>query len=592
MKNESGKIIYIGKSSNLKTRVRSYFLAWAKLNFAKKKMIQWVKEIDFIETKNDIEALLLETNLIKEQQPKYNVLMKDGKNLSYIKITDGSLPCLVRTRIRNQKWEYFWPYSQYFDVYKYLRFLRKIFQLGNHEKIEKFGPPCMDTYLWICPGHCTWDAEKIETYKKNIESVRLFLSGKKQHVLDDLTQKMFHASQKRNFEEAARYKECISQIQAAGHEQIVRDSIQGEAIILVSLEKYEHIFLGCVEIKNSLVTWVWEFQLENPLDEPRKSILEQSIIQYLEIHSPKNIYTDIDISCLPDVQKYISERHISVNIPQKGEKMRILEFAHTNLLNFAYKKEMSGIHHATLSKKTMLSLLQKFWYKAPEGKKTHIIFECFDISHSHGEHTVGSKSVIVNGKPETKYYKKYRIKTLPSQAIDDFASIEEVLKRRAQGALRWEDPWPHLIVIDWWKWQLSHAINAISQIVWNKKIPVPLISLAKKKEEVFIPNSSEPIRLEYGSSELMLLQKIRDEAHRFAINYNRSSREKSYTKTLLDELPWIGPAARKKIFSRISKIEEMQDWNYEKGCREFGGKIATILSDHGLIGERMMKEKM
>ncbi|MCB9807557.1 GIY-YIG nuclease family protein [Candidatus Peribacteria bacterium] len=151
MKNKEDIIIYIGKSNNLRSRVKSYFVKNASLNFAKKKMVKVVEKIDYIETKSDLEALMLETNLIKKNQPKYNVLMKDGKNLSYIKITDDAIPCLIRTRIKTKHGEYFGPYSQYFDTRSYVRFIRKLFQLGNHEKIEKFGPPCMDTYINLCP---------------------------------------------------------------------------------------------------------------------------------------------------------------------------------------------------------------------------------------------------------------------------------------------------------------------------------------------------------------------------------------------------------------------------------------------------------
>lgn len=175
MRNKEGSIIYIGKSNNLKARVKSYFVPGATLNFAKKKMVKIIEKIDYIETKTDIEALMLETNLIKENQPKYNVLMKDGKNLSYIKITDDEIPCLLRTRIKTKRGQYFGPYSQYFDTYSYVRFIRKLFRLGNHEKIEKFGPPCIDTYIGLCPGHCTGVKEKMEIYRERLSEARDFL---------------------------------------------------------------------------------------------------------------------------------------------------------------------------------------------------------------------------------------------------------------------------------------------------------------------------------------------------------------------------------------------------------------------------------
>lgn len=606
MKNKDNTIVYIGKSNNLRARVKSYFMPNAVLNFAKNKMIRIIEKIDYIETKSDLEALMLETNLIKTNQPKYNVLMKDGKNLSYIVITHDEIPCIRRTRIKTKHGEYFWPYSQYFDTYSYVRFIRKLFRLGNHETLKKFWPPCMDTYIDLCPGHCTGKSKKIELYRERLTEARDFLMGKQDKILESLEKKMRQEASEKRFEDAKSTKDLIQQIQSAGNKQIVRDAIQWDATICVTLEKYNHIFISFVEVKNSMIASVREYKLSNPLDESYEILVSQAMIQYLSSAKNKVLYTDIDTSKLGDLTEYLKWEKIQIKMPNRGEKVRVLEFAHTNLLNFAFHEEMSWLWNATLSKKTMIQLMDTLKIDTKEyKKKKEIVFECFDISHSHGEHTVASKSVLVNGKPDTKRYKKYRIKTLETGKIDDFASMEEILSRRTLAAINGEDPWPDLIVIDGWKWQLGRALLAIQNTkdkVQNEKTnnttsnikrwtlniehcPPPIISLAKRIEEVFIPKESEPLLLEKGSPELMILQKIRDEAHRFAINYNRSSREKAYTKTLLDELPGIGPSGRKKIFSKISKIEELTVWSYDEAEKNFWKKIATILLDHGLIGE-------
>ena len=584
MKNAQDAIIYIGKSNNLKSRVRSYFVAGAELNFAKKKMVKVVEKIDYIETKTDIEALMLETNLIKKNQPKYNVLMKDGKNLSYIKITDDEIPCLIRTRIKTKHGQYFWPYSQYFDTYSFVRFTRKLFRLGNHEKIEKFWPPCMDTYIGLCPGHCTGDINALKTYKERLGEARDFLMGKQDTVIDDLKKKMKQAADERKYEEASEYKNLITQIETTGNRQIVRDAIDGDATVAVMLEKYNHIFLSFVEVKNGMIVGVHEYELANPLQEETSLLVEQALIHYLIREEVKTLYTDISLEWFSDMRQLAQTQKISLRHPSRGEKVRILEFAHTNLLNFAYQEEMSWLKNATLSKKTMVDLMEKLWFETKElSKKKEIVFECFDISHSHGEHTVASKSALVNGKPDTKRYKKYRIKTLETGKIDDFASMEEILTRRSLGAVRGEDPWPDLIIIDGGKWQLSHATEAIGKA--SVDFAPPIISLAKRIEEVFLPKKSNPTLLEKWSPELMMLQKIRDEAHRFAINYNRSSREKSYTKTLLDEIPWIGPVARQKILKAVSRVEELSSWTFEKSQKLFWKKVAEALQNHGLISD-------
>lgn len=354
----------------------------------------------------------------------------------------------------------------------------------------------MDTYIGLCPGHCTGDEHKIRIYKERLDEARDFLLGKQEKVLEELQRKMKLAAGERRYEDAADYKTLINQIESAGNRQIVRDAIAGDATVVVTLEKYNHIFMSFVEVKNSMVIGVREYKLANPLQESTEEIKIQAILQYLLEEQVKTLYTDIDFSPMSDLEAYIASEKIQVKRPSRGEKVRILEFAHTNLLNFAYQEEMSGLKNATLSKKTMTNLMAAIGFEAKEiEKKKEIVFECFDISHSHGEHTVASKSVLVNGKPEPKRYKKYRIKTLETGIIDDFASMEEILTRRTLGAQRGEDPWPDLIIIDGGKGQLSHAVEAIKKTSGTEKI-VPIISLAKRIEEVFLPENPEPILFE------------------------------------------------------------------------------------------------
>lgn len=442
----------------------------------------------------------------------------------------------------------------------------------------------MDTYIGLCPGHCTGDINALKTYKERLGEARDFLMGKQDTVIDDLKKKMKQAADERKYEEASEYKNLITQIETTGNRQIVRDAIDGDATVAVMLEKYNHIFLSFVEVKNGMIVGVHEYELANPLQEETALLVEQALIHYLVREEVKTLYTDISLEWFSDMRQLAQTQKISLRHPSRGEKVRILEFAHTNLLNFAYQEEMSWLKNATLSKKTMVDLMEKLWFETKElSKKKEIVFECFDISHSHGEHTVASKSVLVNGKPDTKRYKKYRIKTLETGKIDDFASMEEILTRRSLGAVRGEDPWPDLIIIDGGKWQLSHATEAIEKA--SVDFVPPIISLAKRIEEVFLPKKSNPTLLEKWSPELMILQKIRDEAHRFAINYNRSSREKSYTKTLLDEIPWIGPVARQKILKAVSRIEELSSWTFEKSQKLFWKKVAEALQNHGLISD-------
>lgn len=289
----------------------------------------------------------------------------------------------------------------------------------------------MDTYIDICPGHCTGDKNKINEYQNRLKKARDFLMGNQENVLTEFDKRMKIAAKERRYEEALELKNTIQQIESAGSKQIVRDAISGDATVVVSLEKYNHIFISFIEVKNSMIVGVHEYRLSNPLEETKEELVSQATLQYLATESTKTLYTDAEMSDMKELKEYLVSQKIKLKQPSRGEKVRILEFAHTNLLNFAYQEEMSGLKNATLSKKTMIDLLKKLDFDTKEiEKKKEIIFECFDISHSYGEHTVASKSVLVNGKPEPKRYKKYRIKTLETGKIDDFASMEEILTRR------------------------------------------------------------------------------------------------------------------------------------------------------------------
>lgn len=217
----------------------------------------------------------------------------------------------------------------------------------------------MDTYIGLCPGHCTGDATKIQIYRERLSQARDFLLGKQEKVLEELRGKMQEAASERNYEEAADYKNIITQIESAGNTQIVRDAIEGDATIMVMLEKYSQVFFCIVEVKNSMIVGVHEYKLSNPLEETPETLVSQAVIQYLSEENVRVLYTDLNIAKMTDAREYANSQNIKIRQPSRGEKVRILEFAHTNLLNFAYQKEMSGLKNVTLSKKTMLELLEK-----------------------------------------------------------------------------------------------------------------------------------------------------------------------------------------------------------------------------------------
>ncbi|MDD2891559.1 MAG: excinuclease ABC subunit UvrC [Candidatus Gracilibacteria bacterium] len=597
MKNKKGVIIYVGKSVSLHSRVSSYWGDEKRLNFAKRSMISQVQDIEIIETRNELEALVLETNLIKENQPKYNILMKDGKNLAYIHITNETIPEVIKTRIKKDTGFYFGPYTAGANVTEILKVLKRIFQIRSCrvEFIEQDGKitigntsgrsiPCLDYSIGLCPAPCLLTEEKIRKYEDNIASLKQFLSGKSLAIIEELRARMQERARKLEFEEAQKLKLQIEQIEKLGTRQIARDSIPGDYDAIISIEKYGKNFIGLTEIRSGHIIGVSQIEVANELEETSEEVLSSFLAKrYLT----EDIPTSVKILLKKEPKDIIlldifMKNKRDIEYPQIGPKMEILQFAEYNLLSFAQREEIRSLAVKDPTRGTQVHILERLGYEAK--KSGEIVFECYDISHTHGQFTVASRAVIVNGKSEPSRYRKYKIKSLEPGIIDDFASIREVLYRRTLEGLE-QNNFPDMIIIDGGKGQLSSALEAMNRAIDGKEnITLPfLCSLAKREEEVFIPGKKDPILFEKGSLELMLFQKIRDESHRFAIGFNRISRNKAMKKNILEELPGFGPVARKnilKIAGSIERINEVPRAEIEKILTK---KQVETLEEHGLL---------
>lgn len=629
-KSEKDKIIYIWKSINLKARVNSYFNGKSKLNFAKQKMVEQIRRIEFIETLNEIEALVLETNLIKTHKPKYNILMKDDKNLAYIKITSDPIPEIIKTRIKTQDWEYFWPYPSTANVTNTIELLKKLFHIRPcHVKFieNKWwisiaskawiqSIPCMYYYIKNCSGPCLLKKENIDEYVKDVELARNFLKWNTSTVLEGLEKKMQECAKNMQFEEAGKIRDQIKSVQQIQEKQLARETIKWNNDIIVVMEKYENIYIWVTQIRDGEIGGIYSTKIDNILSENKNEVLTQFLnwyyVENTSIPSKLNIITFEKIED-KTLLEYFKQKWIKVENPKIGDKINVINFTKNNLLNFAYKEELTNISKLTLTRQTQNNILEKLGFQ--KKKKWDIIFECYDISHLGWTNTVASRSVIINWKTVSPKYKKYKLETIASWEIDDFKSLNEILQRRTQEAIKLKN-WPDLIIIDGWKWQLSSVIKAIhkSLDIRNKSTEensneqeqykivkktsfchsrengnpeninfqnntnlcnednnmklssqfltlnsINLCSIAKKEEEIFIPGNSEPIILEKWSNELSLIVKIRDEAHRFAINYNREKRIKEYKKNLLEEIPSIGTKTRQKLLKIAWSIDEIKN---------------------------------
>ncbi|MDD5770350.1 MAG: excinuclease ABC subunit UvrC [Candidatus Gracilibacteria bacterium] len=581
--NKTGKIIYIGKSVSLYSRVNSYFNGKSKLNFAKKKMVDEIDKIEIIITNTAIESLLLETNLIKKYKPKYNILMKDDKNHTYIKITDEIFPKVIKTRIKTKFGEYFGPYTSSNYVNNITKITKKIFghrscnivfkKENGIEKIKSTNGskiPCIDYYIGRCAGPCLLKEENIKKYNEDIKNIRNFLSGDFKQVIEDLKIKMQKYATNLNFEKAGELKQDLASIEILNQNQIIRDVVGFDADIINFLEKYDKFYISKIEVRGEKITGIYNFEIENKLQDLDDSIKYFIENNYLENTSKLTLILPHKINLDKEI---LQELKLKIEIPQIGEKTQILNLAYKNAFEFAYKTHLEGLSVKGFTKKDMLELLNILGYKQVN---EDIIFECNDISHISGNHTVASRSIIENGKVELAKYKKFKIKTLQNGEINDFDSMREIMTRRI-AEIKKTGFIPDLIIIDGGKGQLSSVV----EIVKKDGVELQLVSLAKREEELFLPGKSQSIILDKNSNILRMIQKIRDEAHRFAITFNRDSRIKASKKNILEELPGIGSKTRSKLLKHYGSIDNIQ--NDEQLKKILKKSQIETLENHGII---------
>ena len=591
------KIIYIWKSVNLFSRVNSYFNWKSKLNFAKQKMVEQIENIETIITENETESLILETNLIKENLPKYNILMKDWKNHIYIKITDEDFPKIIKTRFKSKQWEYFWPYVSWNDVENILKVAKKIFGywVENHNFFQTKNSYNLDKYLFTSPQpspleerELNWEQLTKKLYLEKLEEIKSFLKWNYKKIISDLRDNMMEYAMNHEFERADIIKKQIESIETLNEKQIVRDWVIWDFDIINYLEKFDKIFIWKIEIRDSKIIWFYPYEIENNLSEDIDTILEKAIKNDLI----NKILADPDskkqiIICSKNIKlKENIFSKIRIENPKKWTKNDLLKMCYKNIYEFAYKKHIDSLSTKWFTKQNMKNLLHILWYSRIN---KNIIFECNDISHLSWTHTVASRSVIEDWKTANSKYKKFKIKNLEEWKIDDFNSMREIMERRLLEIDKLNFI-PDLIIIDWWKWQLSSVVEIIEK--WKKNTvgnaglhSLQLVGLAKKEEILYkyIDWDFEEIILEKDSQELRLVQKIRDEAHRFAITFNRDSRIKSMKKNILESLPGFWTVSRKKILNKFWSVENLKNIEKTELEKILNKNQIITLEDHGLI---------
>ena len=550
MKDAAGKIIYVGKAVVLKNRVRQYFQSQRNHTPKVRAMVAKVADFEFIMTASEVEALILECNLIKKHRPRYNISLKDDKSYPYVKVTlQDDFPRVFLTHhIRKDGARYFGPYTNVTAVHESLKLLRRLFPLRNCKTLQD--RPCLEYHIKRCLAPCAGKISK-EEYGAMIRSVLMFLEGRTVDVEKELEYRMKKAAEAYHFELAARLRDQLAAVKKVAEKQnIVTGAGDQDAIGMARSE------IGvCVQvffIRSGKMIGCEHFLLQGSEDESDEALLAAFLQQYYHRATfiPREILLPMDLAEVSLLETWLAEKKgakVQLLVPQRGTKHDIVAMAASNAEKFL-SDEAARIRQANAQTLGAVEELGRYLgLKNPPNR-----MECFDISHIQGSETVASMVVFEGGLPKKSDYRRFKINSTEGKP-DDFLSMREVTQRR-YGDLP-ESELPDLIVIDGGKGQLSSALEIIRG-AGHKDVPV--VGLAKQFELVFREGESDPVVLPRHSQALYLIERIRDEAHRFAITYHRNLRGKRNLVSVLDHIVGIGPARRKSLWSTFGTIAKIK----------------------------------
>ncbi|MDD3302059.1 MAG: excinuclease ABC subunit UvrC [Candidatus Gracilibacteria bacterium] len=487
--------------------------------------------------------------------------------------------------------------------------------------------PCIDYYTKRCSGPCLLGEKEIIEYRNGIENIKNFINGDFKQILEDLNKKMLLKAKELKFEEANLLKQDIESIKSLEENQIVRDYVEGDYDIINYIEKYDKFFIGLASIRNSKITDLKNYEVKTHLGESVEEILLEFIEREINLDEKQTLLLPIDLNLIT-LFRY--------EIPKVGPKFDLLKFVYKNIYEYAYRKHIDSLSTKGFTKQTMKNLLYILGYK--EINKD-LVFECNDISHLSGTNTVASRSIIENGKPNKNKYRKFNIKTLENLKIDDFSSMKEIMQRRLKELIE-KNNLPDLIIIDGGVGQLNSVIKVIEDFKNERKgniyfndsetIPVSIprtegsqegqsenqddrvlinlkssnelnineiysssdlklleslqiVSIAKREEELFLPGIKDSIVLDKDSNELRLIQKIRDEAHRFAITFNKEKRLKSEKRNILESIPGIGQKTRSKLIKKYGNIDNLKNISHDELKSILNKNQIEALENHSII---------
>lgn len=563
-KNAHGKVIYIGKAKNLKNRVRSYFQD-SHRDVKTTALVSQVADFELMVTHNEIESLILEANLVHEYKPRYNIHLKDDKHFPYIKVSIGELypRVFVVRKLQKDSSRYFGPYTNIKSIYKTLQFLARLFKIRSCHLVipnptNKKYKVCLDYHIKRCEGPCEGFVSP-EQYRRGVDSLIMMLSGKSKELIRQLTERMTKASEETRFEEAMTIRDQIEQIKT----MMTRQSVDvGEVVDrdVINFAREGAVTMAVVmQIREGVLIGRQDFYVESEAANSDEEVLQTFLTQYYnhQPNLPEEIVIPTEVPDMKLLQSWLREGReskIKLIAPKIGDKMPMLTLAAKNARLLLDEKLIQKKMFSERMSKMVLALKDEL--KLANSPRTMV---CFDISNTGETDAVGSGVYFDNGKPKKSEYRHFKIKGVKGQ--DDFKMMREVVGRYFHRIREENLTPPDLVIVDGGKGQLSNAQEELESLGFADQ---SIISLAKRLEEVYVPGLADPITIPKSSPALNLLKRIRDEAHRFAITYNRKVRTQRTIKSALDDIPGVGPAKRQLLLTEFGSVEQIRKLTVEE----------------------------
>ncbi len=573
MRDARGGVLYVGKAFILRNRLRSYFGPPSDLSVKTIEMMPQVADFEYIVTDSETEALLLENNLIKKHKPRFNIRLKDDKNYPYIKINLAEdYPRVDFTRrVVEDGARYFGPFASAHSLRQTMALLKRLFPYRSCTKAITGTDvrPCLDFYIKRCVGPCIGAVSK-EEYREVIDEVILFLEGKHEKVLHDLRKKMELASEGLQFERAALLRDQVHAIEKVAEEQKAVSLAMGDEDIIALAEGGNEAWVEVFFIRKGNLIGRDHFILEGTEKEGPPQIITGFVKQYYAsaLFVPPSILLQHPVEDEEVLGEWLGQRRgarVYLRVPSRGEKRKLVDLVAKNAKEGLDLSRVKWMADRDAVAAALEDLQEQLGLPAPPKR-----IECYDISNIMGTSAVGSMVTFENGQPKNSHFRRFKIKAV--EGVDDYAMMQEMLRRRfkrlgeavqnpqeAEQAKQDGDVWsivPDLVLIDGGKGHLNAALQVMLELGLDS---MPLASIAKQFEELFVPDMPDPIVLPRQSQALYLLQRVRDEAHRFAITYHRALRSKRSLGSAMDEVPGIGPKRRKALLKRFGSVQAIRE---------------------------------